>query len=440
MRQQRIVILGGGESGVGAALLAKKVGHQVFVSDSGAIKENYKLELEQNEIPYEEYKHTNKHIFEADEIIKSPGIPDTTALIKAINQKGISVISEIEFAARHTNAQIIAITGSNGKTTTTTLTYHLLHTAGLHVGIGGNVGHSFARLVATKQTKIYVLELSSFQLDGIRQFKPDVAILLNITPDHLDRYDYKLDNYIRSKFRIIKNQTDMDLFIYNADDENIKEFLKDKQIKPQQLPIAFPDKAEEELTIDDLFFELRNESLRAPHNQFNSSCAAQAARRMGVTADDIQKGFDSFKAIPHRLETVATVNGIRYINDSKATNVDSVYYALLAMNQPVVWIAGGTDKGNDYEQLMEFVEEKVKAIICLGADNKKLLESFGKLEKPMLETTSAEEAVLMASQFAKRGDTVLLSPACASFDLFKNYEDRGDQFKAAVHQLEKLKH
>ncbi len=437
MQQKNLVILGAGESGAGAALLAKKTGHRVFVSDSGAIKEPYKAQLEQNEIPYEEFKHTNKLIFKADEIIKSPGIPDTP-LIQQIRQKGIPLISEIEFAGRHTKAEIIAITGSNGKTTTTTLTYHLLHTAGLDVGIGGNVGHSFARLVATKLTNTYVLELSSFQLDGIRSFRPDVAILLNIIPDHLDRYDYELEKYIQAKFRIIKNQTEMDYFIYNADDQNIANYLKDRELAPRQLPIAFPESASKLLRIGEHPFELTNETLQAPHNLFNASCAIQAALHMGASAEDIQRGLDTYKSVPHRLESVATVKGVRYINDSKATNVDSVYYALLAMNQPVIWLVGGTDKGNNYEPLMELVNEKVKAIVCLGLDNQKLINNFGGLDIPLLESRSAEEAVLKASQLARRGDIVLLSPACASFDLFDNYEDRGNQFKAAVLKLTNL--
>ena len=432
----KVAILGAGESGVGAAILAKKLGHEIWVSDKGTIKESYKEELEKNQIPYEENKHTIKKILEASEVIKSPGITDHVDLIKELNQKGIPVISEIEFAARHTNANIVAITGSNGKTTTTNLTYHLLKTGGFNVSIAGNVGFSFARQVAQENYDYYVLELSSFQLDGIREFKPDISILLNITPDHLDRYDYKMENYVASKFRIIKNQDENDFFILNGRDKNMKMFLEHNLLKMKTSTINKVFQKDGILKVDENYsFDISGCTLKGKHNMFNTVCAIRAALHLGVAEEKIQKGLNSFVNDPHRLESVATINGVDYINDSKATNVDAVFYALDAMEKGVIWIVGGTDKGNDYEPLMPLVEEKVNAIICMGLDNSKILEAFSPSIKIIEETGSAEEAVEVATSYAEEGEVVLLSPACASFDLFKNYMDRGDQFKKAVFEL-----
>ena len=431
-----IAVLGAGESGVGAAILAKKLGQEVFVSDKGKIKDHFKAELEKYQIPYEEQQHTKQKIFEASEVIKSPGIPDKVDLIKELNQKGIPVISEIEFAARHTDARIIAITGSNGKTTTTNLTYHLLKTGEVNVALGGNVGYSFARLVAESTPDFYVLELSSFQLDGIREFRPDIAILLNITPDHLDRYDYKMENYTRSKFRISMNQTENDLFIYNGSDDIILNYLKFNPLKVRQLVVKGEVSKDQKLKIsDDRLFEIKNPALKGKHNLFNAYCAVQAAMKVGVSDEAIQKGLNTFVNDPHRLESVATIAGVEYINDSKATNVDATFYALDAMDKPIIWIVGGQDKGNDYESLIPLVEEKVNAIICLGIDNSKIIESFSPYIKVIEETKSAEEAVAVATSYSEEGEVVLLSPACASFDLFDNYKQRGNLFKEAVEKL-----
>lgn len=426
------VILGAGESGVGAALLAKKLGYTVFVSDKGKISDNYKAELEQNAIPNEEGEHTLKRILEADQVIKSPGIPDHIALIKEIKASGIPVISEIEFASRHTDAKIIGITGSNGKTTTTKLLYHLLKTAGLNVEVGGNIGHSFARLVLETKPDLFVLELSSFQLDGVVDFRPDIAILLNITPDHLDRYEYKMDLYAEAKFKIVRSQRPEDLFIYNGQDEYSLRLLPIRAQQPQKIAITAAMMTENGIKVNGESFDMSTSSLKGKHNQFNALCAVQAALGLGVEAQSIQEGLNSFVNAPHRLELVATVDSVEYINDSKATNVDAVYYALQAMQKPIVWIAGGTDKGNDYSSILPLVEQKVKALICMGIDNSKLQEAFSSVVKILEETASAAEAVERAKTYAEQGDVVLLSPACASFDLFKNYIDRGDQFKAAV--------
>lgn len=431
MNTRKIAILGGGESGVGAALLAKKLDYEVFLSDFGTIKENYKYELKTNAIPYEEKQHTLEKIAEATEVIKSPGIPEHTSIIRALKERGIPVISEIEFASRHTIANIIGITGSNGKTTTTTLTYHLLKTAGFSVGMGGNVGRSFARNITEQTREYYVLELSSFQLDGIVDFRPDVAILLNITPDHLDRYDYKMKNYIDSKFRIAMNQSNKDLFIFNSDDENMKRQVAG--VKSQKVPVRSNQNLNKGfLKVGDSDFDMSQCSLKGSHNYFNATCAILAAKSVGVSDEAIQKGLNTFQSVRHRLELVATINGVDYINDSKATNVDSVFYALKAMDKPVIWIAGGTDKGNDYEPILGLVEEKVKALICLGVNNQKMIETFSPMLKIIEETKSAIEAVERAKIYAEDGEVILLSPACASFDLFKNYEDRGDLFKEAV--------
>ena len=426
------VILGAGESGVGAALLAKKLGHTVFVSDKGKINDNYKAELEQNAIPNEEGEHTLKRILEADQVIKSPGIPDHIALIKEIKANDIPVISEIEFASRHTDAKIIGITGSNGKTTTTKLLYHLLKTAGVNAEVGGNIGHSFARLVLETKPEFYVLELSSFQLDGIVEFRPDIAILLNITPDHLDRYEYKMELYAESKFRIVQNQGPEDLFIYNGQDEYSLKLLATRAQAPRKIAITDAMMTESGIKIGEESFDMSTSSLKGKHNQFNALCAVQAALSIGVQSEPLQEGLNSFVNAPHRLELVATIDGVDYINDSKATNVDAVYYALKAMQKPIVWIAGGTDKGNDYEVLLPLVEQKVKALICMGVDNSKLEVAFSSQVKIIENTRSAQEAVERAKTYGEHGDVVLLSPACASFDLFKNYIDRGDQFKAAV--------
>ncbi len=434
----QIVILGAGESGVGAALLAKAKGLTVWVSDAGQIKPQYEKTLIEANIPYEQGKHSEALILKSETIVKSPGIPDKAPLIQSLVNQGTPVISEIEFAARYTDKKIIAITGSNGKTTTTLLTHHLLQTAGINVGLGGNVGHSFAALVAqNEQPDWYVLELSSFQLDGIDSFKADVAILLNITPDHLDRYDYKFENYAASKFRITENQTESDVFIFNQDDETIQHFLSETGTDVQLTGIA-PLDDKDTIRMNSLDFNMENCSLKGPHNQFNASCAINAALEAGVSPEDIQKGLDSFENAPHRLEKIAEIEGVEYINDSKATNVDAVYFALKAQEKPVVWIVGGTDKGNDYSTIIPLVEDHVKAIVCLGEDNTKILETFSPIIKVLEEADNAIHAVQIASIYAENGDVVLLSPACASFDRFKNYMDRGDQFRDAVLEMAKL--
>ncbi|TAK33794.1 MAG: UDP-N-acetylmuramoyl-L-alanine--D-glutamate ligase [Saprospiraceae bacterium] len=433
----KISILGAGESGVGAALLARHLGFDVFVSDAGKIAERYLFELRDKGIPYEESKHTWTSIFDADEVVKSPGIPDNAPLLQELQRLGKTVISEIEFASRFTTAVLIGITGSNGKTTTSLLTYHLLKTAGFPVALGGNVGFSFARNIIENKSGYHVLELSSFQLDGIASFRPHVAILLNITPDHLDRYEYKMENYVRSKFRIAMNQTNEDVLILNADDLEIQNYRKNNPLAARLIKVPAHFENTPSLTVSDAVFDMANCVLKGPHNKFNATCAIHAAKAVGVKNEMIQLGLNTFVNAPHRLEKVATVNEVEYINDSKATNVDSVFYALQAMEKPVVWIAGGTDKGNDYSPIMSLVGQKVKALICLGVDNGKLLKTFSPFLKIIEETKSAKEAVEQASIFAEKGDVVLLSPACASFDLFKNYEDRGDQFKAAVRGLGK---
>ena len=426
---KKIVILGAGESGVGAALLAKKQGFDVFVSDKSPIKDNYKAELETAQIPYESGGHTEGVILKADEIIKSPGIPEKIALIHNAQRHKIPIISEIEFASRFTKARIIGITGSNGKTTTTSLVYHIFKTGGLDVAVGGNIGKSFARLLAEEpEHDFYVLELSSFQLDGIHAFRPYISILLNITPDHLDRYDYKMANYVASKFRITMNQTEDDIFITNKEDLEIKRFRDTNIVNPNEWVISTHFDS-------DLLrgrFDMSKTKLRGPHNYFNASCAIAAAIVCGVGDAKIQQGLETFVNAPHRLEFVANINGTDYINDSKATNVDSVYWALKAMNKPTVLILGGQDKGNDYSSLEKIVAQKVKAIVCMGVDNHKLLEFFTPIVKNIEEAHSAADAVKVAAKYTEGGDAVLLSPACASFDLFKNYEDRGDQFKKEV--------
>lgn len=435
----KIAILGAGESGVGAALLAQQLGYEIFVSDGGTLKDNFRKELTDKGIPYEESKHTWTSIFEADVIIKSPGIPDGLPPIQKLRQSGKEIISEIEFAGRHTAAAIIGITGSNGKTTTTRLTYHLFKSAGLNVALGGNVGTSFARNITENKYDYHVLELSSFQLDGIVHLRPHIAILLNITPDHLDRYEYKMENYVRSKFRIAMNQRENDVFILNADNPEIQNYLKDNRLAPRliQVPSRFEDTRSLRISAplwggQEGVFDMTGCVLKGQHNFFNAACAIHAARSVGISDEVIQQGLNTFVNDPHRLEQVATVNGVEYINDSKATNVDSVFYALQAMEKPIIWIAGGTDKGNDYGPIEDLVRQKVKALICLGVDNSKLLNVFSPILKNIEEAKSAKEAVERAGILAEKGDVVLLSPACASFDLFKNYEDRGEQFKLAV--------
>ncbi len=445
---KRIVILGSGESGVGAALLAKAKGYDVFVSDKSEIKEKYKNELIENQIAFEEGKHTEALIFNATEVIKSPGIPDKVELIKKLRSVNIPVISEIEFAGRYTNAKKICITGSNGKTTTTLLTYHILNKAGYHVGLGGNVGKSFARQVATENYDYYVLELSSFQLDGMYDFKTDVAVILNITPDHLDRYEYKFDNYALSKFRITQNQTTADAFIYCADDEVISKFMDIVKPSAKCYPFSIKNQIQNEgaylenetqiiinINQNQLTMTIEELALQGKHNVYNAMAASIASRIVDVRKDIVRESMTDFVNAEHRLEFVATINGIEFINDSKATNVNSTWYALESMVKPVVWIVGGVDKGNDYNQLIDLAKSKVKAIVCLGTDNQKIIDIFSSVVETIVEAKSAKEAVAHSYQIGKKGDVVLLSPACASFDLFENYEDRGMQFKGAVRSL-----
>ena len=442
----RIVVLGGGESGVGAAVLAKVKGFDTFLSDFSTLTDQAKEMLNKYEIPFEEGGHTPEKILNADEIIKSPGIPDTVAIVKGAVALGIPVISEIEFAGRYDRAKKICITGSNGKTTTTSLIYYILQNAGLNVGLAGNIGSSYALQVATKDFDIYVLELSSFQLDGMYDFKADIAIITNITPDHLDRYDHNMLNYIKAKFRITQNMSEKDCFIFCDDDQVTIGHIKEIVTRAKMLPISQQrEVVEGAFTLDNKLTIRYNEdeytipteelSLRGRHNIYNSMAAAIAGKIMNITNEVIRRSLATFNNIEHRLENVLTVKGVQYINDSKATNVNSSWYALECMERPVVWIAGGTDKGNDYSELYDLVEKKVKALICLGKDNTKLHKSFeGKIEI-ITDALSAKEAVEKAYEIAEDGDVVLLSPCCASFDLFKNYEDRGRQFKNAVREL-----
>jgi len=443
---ERVVILGGGESGTGAALLAKAKGFDVFVSDMGPIKDKYKAELEQAGIAYEAGVHTESKILNATRIIKSPGIPDKAPLIKAAKAAGIPVIDEIEFAFEHTKARIIAITGTNGKTTTTLLTYHLMKEAGFNVALAGNVGKSMARQVASGWFDWYVLEMSSFQLDGTKTFDPEIAVLLNITPDHLDRYEYTLQNYIDSKFQIVRKMKANQHFVYYADDQVIATELKKRSIVPQQIPVSlkpkgaqvFADGATMHFAFKDAFeISQSDTTLKGPHNLINTMAAVSSVYVAGVGVDAIRKALKTFKNAPHRLESVATIRGVEFVNDSKATNVDSVVYGLGSFDKPLIWIAGGVDKGNDYSLIEDQVKQKVKALICLGKDNEKLKQFFGKTVKRIEETQSVTDLVHKALAMAEAGDVVLLSPACASFDLFKNYEDRGDQFRQAVLDLKK---
>ena len=444
----RLVVLGGGESGVGTAILGKKKGYDVFVSDFGKIKDNYKEVLIINGIAWEEEKHTEDLILNADVVMKSPGIPEKkSAIVKKLVEKGIPVISEIEFAAPFTKAITIGITGSNGKTTTTMLTYHLLKSAGLNVGLGGNIGKSFAWQVADDNYDSYVLELSSFQLDGIIDYKPHIAIITNISPDHLDRYDYKYENYIASKFGITMNQTEEDFLIYDADDEAIAEWFKNNKTKAQLIPFSLKktfemgafikEKTMEVNIINEEEFTMETETmaLEGKHNMKNAMAATSVAKLMKIRNATIRESLSNFQGVEHRLEKVLKIQNVQYINDSKATNVNATFFALDSMNTPTVWIVGGVDKGNDYNELMSLVREKVKAIICLGVDNKKIIDVFGNVVDMMIEVNNMEDAVKMAQRLSEKGDTVLLSPACASFDLFENYEDRGNQFKKAVKNL-----
>ena len=444
----RIVVLGGAESGVGAAVLAKVKGFDVFLSDNGKIKEEYAAMLRKWDIPYEEGGHTESKVLAADEIVKSPGIPDSAPLVKKLVAQGTPVISEIEFAGRYDNAKKICITGSNGKTTTTSLIYYLLQNAGLNVGLGGNIGKSYALQVATEKHDYYVLEISSFQLDGCYSFRPDIAIITNITPDHLDRYDYKLENYVKSKFRITRNLRPEDCFIFDSDDAITIAHLDKIVLKAKSLPFSQEREVaqgaflrNDEIVVrygeDESSIYLKELALGGRHNVYNSMAAALAAKAAGIDNSVIRESLRTFKAIEHRLEPVLSVGGVLYINDSKATNVDSAWYALDAQTKPVVWIVGGTDKGNDYSQLAGLVKEKVKAIVCLGVDNSKIHAAFEGIvgADRMVDTRSAEEAVKASAALAEDGDVVLLSPCCASFDLFKNYEDRGQQFKEAVRKL-----
>jgi UDP-N-acetylmuramoylalanine--D-glutamate ligase len=442
---KRLVVLGGGESGVGTALLGKEKEYDVFLSDTGKIAKKYKDVLRHNEIEWEDEGHTESKILNADVVVKSPGIPDHVPLIQKLNKATISVISEIEFAALFTSASIVGITGSNGKTTTTLMVHQILSRAGLDVAIGGNIGDSFAKQVLNNNAN-YVLELSSFQLDGIETFRPHIAIITNITPDHLDRYDYKFENYIASKFRIVMNQTSDDYLIYDADDEVIVSYIKNHKIQSTLVPFSLSRKVTNgtyleqnniiiEFNNRDIIMPTTNLALEGKHNIKNAMAASTVAHLLKIRKATIRESLEGFQGAEHRLEQVLTINKVKYINDSKATNVNATYYALESMNTPTVWIVGGVDKGNDYKALFPFVNEKIKAIICLGKDNEALFDAFGNMVDNIIETQSMSEAVQIAYKIASSGEAVLLSPACASFDLFENYEDRGHQFKAAVRQL-----
>jgi len=442
-----LVILGGGESGIGTAILGTKKGYKVFVSDSGKVAKNYKKVLLHNNIAFEEKGHTEAKIFVADLVVKSPGIPDDVALIQKIKNVSIPIVSEIEFAAQYTKATLMGITGSNGKTTTTLLLHHMLKEAGLNVGVAGNIGDSFAKQVAEKNYKNYVLELSSFQLDGVKKFAPHIAIITNITPDHLDRYEYQFDKYVNSKFRVTKNQKETDFLIYDADDIAIKEWLKKNQVKAHLVPFSIlreleygaflkEDKIIIKLNIEEFTMSISNITLQGKHNAKNAMAAAMAAQLLKVRKQTIKESLSNFEGAEHRLENVKKVKNVQYINDSKATNINATFYALECMSSPTVWIVGGVDKGNDYHDLLPLVREKVKAIVCLGLDNQKIVEIFHNVVDVIVETAGAEEAVKVAAKLASEGEVVLLSPACASFDLFDNYEDRGRQFKQAVRELQ----
>lgn len=445
---KKIAILGAGESGVGTAVLAIQNGYEVFVSDFGSVSKKYEDMLLEYNIPYEQNQHSEEKILDADVIMKSPGIPEKADIVKKIRAKGIKVVSEIEFAYPYCKGKIVGITGSNGKTTTTNLVYHIFQSAGFNAGMAGNVGISFAYMVATEPKEIYIVEISSFQLDDIDQFKCDIAILLNITPDHLDRYNYEMKNYVASKFKIAQNQTAANAFIYCIDDEETMNYLNENSsnILAKRYPFSIQQELEEGAFIKEnklfiniiqtQFSMLTNEiTIKGKHNQYNSLAAGLAARHEEIRDEVLREAFMTFKSIPHRLESVLTIQGVEYINDSKATNVNSAWYALESMEKEVIWIAGGVDKGNDYESLMPLVKKRVKALVCLGDDNLKLQSTFSGVIDVIISTDNMKDAVRSASQLADKGDAVLLSPCCASFDLFQNYEDRGDQFKACVQNL-----
>ena len=445
--KKRLVILGGGESGVGAALLAQQQGYEVFLSDGGNLKDHYRTELQQHQIPFEEGQHSVEKILSADEIVKSPGIGEKNELVKQIRKKGISVISEIELAFRYKgDSKIVAITGSNGKTTTTSLIYHICKSAGLDVALVGNIGYSFARQVSEQPRALYVLEISSFQLDDIKTFRPHIAVLLNITEDHLDRYDYQFSNYINSKFSIIANQTMEDYFIYCEDDEVIMQKIPLINLHTNPLPFSMKHEVKKGAYIkgDQMMLRIQEErvsmsiydfALKGKHNQYNTMAAGIAAATLGIRKEKIREAVNNFQSLEHRMEFVAMVRGVEFVNDSKATNVNSTWYALESMTKPVVLVLGGVDKGNDYQLIAELVKEKVKAIVCMGTDNKKIIQAFKNIVPVIVETESAKKAVNASFKLATKGDVVLLSPACASFDLFKNYEDRGTQFKNSVKEL-----
>lgn len=443
---KKIIILGGGESGVGAALLCKQQGYDVFLSDAGMLKSTYKEELDENNIAYEQGGHTESIILTADEVMKSPGIPNKNLMVQAILKNNIPIISEMELAYRHKGeSRIIGITGSNGKTTTTSLIYHICKEGGINCALVGNIGNSIARQIALDPRPLYVVEISSFQLDDIISFRPDVAVLTNITEDHLDRYEYDFEKYIAAKFNIVKNQTEQDFFIYNADDPVTAKYLTNYPFHSKPLPISMQREQPKGAFIKDgkmnlkhgesLTMSIYDFALKGKHNQYNTMAAALATSLIGIRKDRIRDAVASFESLEHRMESVATVRGIEFINDSKATNVNSTWYALESMEKPVTLILGGVDKGNDYGLIKEMVGEKVKAIICMGVDNAKIHEAFGDVVSNIIDTNSANEAVRKAYEVSEKGDVVLLSPACASFDLFKNYEDRGDQFKKAVKEL-----
>ncbi len=444
---KRIVILGAGESGVGAALLAHQKGYDVFVSDAAPIPAHYQQELNTHGIAFEEMQHNETVILQAQEVVKSPGIPEKAAIMKRIREHGIPVISEIEFAYRYIgNSKVIAITGSNGKTTTTALTYHICKHAQKDCALVGNIGYSFARQVALDPKDLYVAEVSSFQLDDIKTFKPDIAVLTNITEDHLDRYEYKLENYVASKFKIIQNQQAGDVFIYNMDDETTMKHISNYPIKSTKAPITMSKELPQGayLTNAKMHLKWKNEemqmsvedfAIKGKHNQYNSMAASMAATALDIRKEKIREALQTFESLEHRMESVATIKGVEFINDSKATNINSTWFALESMTKPVILILGGVDKGNDYNLLKELVKEKVKAIVCMGTENRKIHEAFGDIVSLMVNTTNAQDAVQSSFHFANKGDVVLLSPACASFDLFKNYEDRGQQFKQAVKNL-----
>ena len=442
----RVVVLGGAESGVGAAVLAKVKGYDVFLSDKGQIKDEYAEQLRKWEIPFEQGQHSENLILNADEVVKSPGIPGTVPMVQKIREKGIRVVSEIEFASRFDSAKKICITGSNGKTTTTSLIYYLMQNAGLNVGLGGNIGKSYAYQVATEHFDYYVLEISSFQLDDIYDFRPDIAIITNITPDHLDRYDHNMENYVAAKFNITRNLRPDDCFIFDSDDSITVGHLSKIVLRCKMLPFSQKEEVKQGAFLKDDKIVLRYEkeetdiflqdlALGGKHNIYNSMAAALAAKAAGIENDVIRRSLATFQPIEHRLEPVLSIKDVLYINDSKATNIDSAWYALECQKRPVVWIVGGTDKGNDYSILNKLVKEKVKGIVCLGVDNSKIHAAFGGMVSNMVDALSAEEAVQKAAAMAQAGDVVLLSPCCASFDLFKNYEDRGEKFKAAVRKL-----